>query len=101
MDSETIEQMLYERAIRTKIRAPRSERVGGFNRLLTGSVIAVAALIGKFSFSNGSSASAFDRSGSNPQMTDTNHGEGAIIRAPAPSNQQSSDPALASIAMSH
>ena len=46
MDAEQVEQMLYEHAIRTKLRAPLSDRVLnlGYNRVVTTGVVAGAAL---------------------------------------------------------
>jgi len=47
MQPEEVEQMLYEHAIRTKIRAPLPERLAnlGYSRIVTSGLVAGAALI--------------------------------------------------------
>jgi hypothetical protein len=99
MQPDEIEEMLYQRAIRSKVRAPQPERAMnlGYNRTVAGSVVAGAALICTLVLTGtGISSPTADRgseSPMHPQMTDTN------LRNSQPI-QQNTDPVTASVAMS-
>lgn len=70
MQPEEVEQMLYEHAIRTKIRAPRAERLSnlGYNRVVTSGVIAGAALMCSLVVSKTAATSATAVFGGQPHL---------------------------------
>ena len=77
MQPEEVEQMLYEHAIRTKIRAPMPERLSnlGYSRIVTSGIVAAAALICSLVMSKTSGSSAGGSvygSLGQPQFTDNN-----------------------------
>jgi len=107
MDAEQVEQMLYEHAIRTKLRAPLSDRVLnlGYNRVVTTGVVAGAALVCTLAMTNSNASTAGDKiniggASLRPQMSDTDQTKRPAYQTPAPLDHQYNDPASASVAMS-
>ena len=104
MDAEQVEQMLYEHAIKTKIRAPMSERISnlGYNRIVTGGVVAGAALVCTLAMTNSGASSSdkvnFGGASMQPQMSDQN--KRPTYQSPTQINPQFSEPATASLALS-
>lgn len=99
MQPEEVEQMLFEHAIKTKIRAPLPERLSnlGYNRIVTSGIVAGAALIcslvmSKSGSTNGGNA-VFGGMGQ-PQLTDNNSNQRANF------HQQGTESTPASLAMS-
>ena len=96
MNDNAIENMLYERAIRTKIRAPRPE---GQHRLTS-----LAAVLGVLSLTNIFMTPAdhkiADRTDAHAQMNHATLGQTVAPSAPLAVNQSNTDTGLVSIAMS-
>jgi hypothetical protein len=103
MAPDEVEQMLYERAIRTKIRAPLPERLSnlGYSRILASGVVAGAALVCSLVMSK-SPATTTDNTTygqlGHPHV-DTDPGQRANFHA-QPVYPQTADQASASLAMS-
>jgi hypothetical protein len=102
MQPDEVEQMLYDHAIKTKIRAPLAERMSnlGYSRILTSGLVAGAALICSLVISrNGGTGVGNGVYGnvSQPQLTDSNPDASAKRTNFHP---QSVESAPASLAMS-
>lgn len=106
MDADQVEQMLYEHAIKTKIRAPLSERISnlGYNRIVSGGVVAGAALVCTLAMTNSGAAPSekvnFGGANYQPQMTGTDPSNRPVYHAPAQMDTQYNEPATASLALS-
>jgi hypothetical protein len=77
MQPEEVEQMLYDHAIRTKIRAPLPERLSnlGYSRIVTSGLVAGAALICSLVMSKSTGSpfgGALYGGMGQPQLTDNN-----------------------------
>jgi hypothetical protein len=92
MGPDEVEQMLYERAIKTKIRAPLPERLSNlsYSRIVTSSVVAGAALVCSLVMSRSTGAS----SGYGSQVADSHSNK------PVAFHGQNGEPVPASLAMS-
>ncbi len=105
MQPEEVEQLLFEHAIRTKIRPPLAERVSNlaYNRLVASGVVAGAALVCSLAMirtgttANGNSV--YDGV-SHPQVTDTDPNKRPHYQMPASPYPQNAEPVAASLAMS-
>jgi hypothetical protein len=103
MGPDEVEQMLYEHAIRTKIRAPLPERLSnlGYSRVLASGIVAGAALVCSLVMSkspaNNTGSATYGQLG-HPQV-ETEHSQRANFRA-QPVYPQTADQASASLAMS-
>jgi hypothetical protein len=102
MQPDEIEQMLFDRATRSKLRAPLAERLSNlaYNRVVTSGVIAGAALVCTLAMTStvptGSSRSA---GFSGQQITDTKPSKQPEYRVPA--QDQNTDSVAATLAMTH
>jgi hypothetical protein len=104
MQPEEIEEMLYHRAVHSKIRPPFTQRVSNlaYNRVVTGGVVAGAALVCTLAMTNsGLATSSRDRGYASPtrsQLTDIEPKNHPQSQPPiAPDNMNS---VTASLAMS-
>jgi hypothetical protein len=104
MDADQVEQMLYEHAIRTKIRAPLSERVSnlGYNRIVNGGVVAGAALVCTLAMTSSSTATSekvnFGGASLRPQVSDP--ANRPVYHNAAPLDQNFNAQATAGLALS-
>jgi hypothetical protein len=92
MGPDEVEQMLYEHAIKTKIRASLPERLSnlGYNRIVTSGVVAGAALICSLFMSRSPSTA----SGYGQQVADNDPSKRAVFHG------RGGEPVPASLAMS-
>jgi hypothetical protein len=105
MQPEEIEEMLYHRAVHSKVRPPMVQRISNlaYNRVVTGGVVAGAALVCTLAMtsSGASSSSTSDRrytGQTHPQLTET--GPKRQPEYPAPIAPDNINAVTASLAMS-
>jgi hypothetical protein len=107
MHPDEIEEMLYHRAVHSKIRPRIAQRLSNlaYNRMVTGGVMAGAALVCTLAMNNtGASALANDNgynsSQRHPQLTDTDPKKHPAYQVPMHAVPDNTDPMTASLAMS-